>query len=234
MTSLHQRIFEDIEQKIMSGVWPPGQRIPAEHELEVTYGCSRMTVSKALSALAARGMIVRRRRAGSFVASPQMDRTVMDISDIGTEAKVAGHAYGHRILSRRIERLGTAEAAAIGEAAGAEVARVECLHIVDARPNALEKRLILLDAVPQARDETFEASPPGSWLLDQVPWSEAKHIIRAVSADAATAKLLTIERHAACLLLTRQTWQNGRTVTFVEITHPGDRYQFAGVFHPSK
>ena len=114
------------------------------------------------------------------------------------------------------------------------MARVECLHIVDARPNALEKRLILLDAVPQARDETFEASPPGSWLLDQVPWSEAKHIIRAVSADAATAKLLTIERHAACLLLTRQTWQNGRTVTFVEITHPGDRYQFAGVFHPSK
>jgi GntR family histidine utilization transcriptional repressor len=234
VTSLHQRIFEEIEQKIMSGAWAPGQRIPAEHELEVTYGCSRMTVSKALSALAARGMIVRRRRAGTFVASPQIDRTVMDISDIGTEATDAGRTYGHRILSRKADTLTTAEAQAIGGEAGAEVLRIECLHIVDARPNAWEKRLILLDAVPQAREETFEASPPGRWLLDQVPWSEAKHVIRAVSADAATAKLLMIERGMACLVLTRQTWQNGRTVTFVHITHPGDRYQFAGVFHPSK
>ncbi|NTH21843.1 UTRA domain-containing protein [Agrobacterium rhizogenes] len=44
---------------------------------------------------------------------------------------------------------------------------------------------------------------------------------------------MQIQRSEPCLSLSRQTWQNGRTVTYVEILHPGDRYQFAGTFRPS-
>ena len=63
--TLNQRIRGDIERRIHSGEWPPGHRIPSEHELTLAYGCSRMTVNKALGALAEAGMIERRRRAGS-------------------------------------------------------------------------------------------------------------------------------------------------------------------------
>ena len=31
--SLHQRILSDISEKILSGAWAPGHRIPFEHEL---------------------------------------------------------------------------------------------------------------------------------------------------------------------------------------------------------
>ncbi|NTH49168.1 histidine utilization repressor [Agrobacterium rhizogenes] len=233
MVSIHQKIFDDIERKIMAGVWQPGLRIPPEHELEEMYGCSRMTVNKALSVLAGRGMIIRRRRAGTFVAPPQIDRTVMDIQDIGVEAQNAGHLHTYEILSRKVERLDKVESDRVGIPPGAEVLRVECLHFVDSTPNALERRIIMLDLVPRARFESFEAKPPASWLLDQIPWSEAKHVIRAVPADATVARLLKIDRGEACLSLTRQTWQNQRTVTHVQIIHPGDRYQFAGVFKPS-
>lgn len=226
--SIYQRIFTDVETKIISGDWRPGDRIPVEHELAAEYRCSRMTVSKALSALAERGMIVRRRKTGSFVASPQIDRTVMDIQDISTEAELAGHEHRFEILARKIERLGEAEAQQLSEPADAEVLRLQCLHIVDGRPNAIERRIIMLDAVPRAREESFASTPPGKWLLDEVPWSKAKHVIRAVSADTTTARILQTERGEACLSLIRQTWQNGRTVTYVEFTHPGDRFQFAG------
>jgi len=232
LKSLHQKIFDDIEAKIMGGVWQPGQRIPFEHEFEQEYQCSRMTVNKALSALADRGMIIRRRRVGSFVAPPQIDRTVMEIQDISTDAKSAGHAYGFQILARKLERLGVSEASKIGEAAGKEVLRLTCLHIVDDTPHALEERIIMLDTVPAARTELFAIKPPGSWLLEQIPWTEAKHVIRAIAADTATARLLEMQKGEPCLVLSRQTWQSGRSVTFVEITHPGDRYQFAGVFRP--
>ena len=47
--SLYQRILGDIRGRILSGEWPPGHRIPFEHELTEEYGCSRMTVNKALS-----------------------------------------------------------------------------------------------------------------------------------------------------------------------------------------
>ncbi|GGD72769.1 GntR family histidine utilization transcriptional repressor [Rhizobium sp. BK591] len=232
MVSIYQRIFTDIETKIISGIWRPGDCIPVERELVAQYQCSRMTVSKALSALAERGMIVRRRKTGSFVASPQIDRTVMDIQDISTEAELAGHEHHFEILARKIERLGEVEAQQLSEAADAEVLRLQCLHIVDGRPNAIERRIIMLDAVPRAREESFASTPPGKWLLQEVPWSKAKHVIRAVSADSATARILQTEKGEACLSLVRQTWQNGRTVTYVEFVHPGDRFQFAGTFHP--
>ena len=51
-SSLHERILQDIEQKILSGQWPPGRRIASEHELTETYQCSRMTVNKVLTQLA--------------------------------------------------------------------------------------------------------------------------------------------------------------------------------------
>ncbi|PDV85645.1 histidine utilization repressor [Rhizobium sp. H4] len=234
MVSIHRRIFEDLEALILSGAWPPGYRIPFEHELVQEYQCSRMTVNKALSALAGRGMIIRRRKVGSFVASRQIDRTVMDIQDISTEAELAGHDHSYRILMRKIETLDSATAAQLGEPMGAQILRLHCLHAVDGKPNALERRIIMLAMVPSARTENFASVPPGKWLLDMVPWSKARHVIRAVSADAATARLLETERGEACLTLIRQTWQSSRTVTYVEIIHPGDRFQFAGDFHPSE
>ncbi len=152
MVSIHQRIFEDIETRIVAGVWQPGHRIPFEHELVQEYQCSRMTVNKALSALAGRGMITRRRKVGSFVAARQIDRTVMDIQDISTEAELAGHDHSYRILRRRLETLDDATAAKLGETTGSEILRLHCLHSVDGKPNALERRIIMLAMVPSRQN----------------------------------------------------------------------------------
>ncbi len=76
--SLHQRILSDIREKILSGAWAPGHRIPFEHELTAEYKCSRMTVNKALSQLAKAGLIERRRRSGSFVRQPQSQAAVLE------------------------------------------------------------------------------------------------------------------------------------------------------------
>ena len=70
-------IRRDIQNRIASGELRPGDAIPSEHELKELYGCSRMTVSKALSALASEGLIQRRRRAGSRVARNPRGRRFM-------------------------------------------------------------------------------------------------------------------------------------------------------------
>ena len=64
--TLYKQIRFDIERRILTGEWPPGHRIPFEHQLMTRYGCSRMTVSKALSELVQADLIERRGvRAGS-------------------------------------------------------------------------------------------------------------------------------------------------------------------------
>ena len=70
--TLYKQIRLDIERRILTGEWPPGHRIPFEHELMARYGCSRMTVSKALSELAQADLIERRRRAGTLCAPSQI------------------------------------------------------------------------------------------------------------------------------------------------------------------
>jgi GntR family histidine utilization transcriptional repressor len=68
--TLYKQIRLDIERRILTGEWPPGHRIPFEHELMTRYGCSRMTVSKALSELAQADLIGRRRRSGTWAPGP--------------------------------------------------------------------------------------------------------------------------------------------------------------------
>ena len=104
-TTLHQRIRADIENRILEGAWPPGHRIPFEHELMERYGCSRMTVNKALTELVKRGLIERRRKSGSYVTFPQVQSAVMEIHDVKLEVQSLGLDYSFRLDERKIRKV---------------------------------------------------------------------------------------------------------------------------------
>ena len=234
MTTLAARIRGDVERAIVTGDWPPGHRIPFEHELAAQYGCSRMTVNKVLSALAASGLIVRRRKAGSFVAMPKAERALMAIEDFAEEAARLGVPYRYERQHRAVARPGAAEARALGLPRGRDILRIAGRHHFGDAVIACEERVISLAAVPQARAEPFDAGPPGSWLLHSVPWTQAEHVIRARNADAPLAASLEVAPGAACLVLERRTWLLGALVTVVQTTYPGERYSFAGRFSPTR
>jgi GntR family histidine utilization transcriptional repressor len=186
-------------------------------------------VSKALTELSSRGLIVRRRRAGSVVARPPVHSAVLDIPDIAAEIEARGMAYGYELLERS-ERTATAEELWLGE----RVVVVACLHRADGAPFALERRLIGLAATPDAKDENFETVSPGGWLLRRAPWTEAEHRIAAVAADRETARGLDLEPGEACLKLERRTWADGRGVTWAWQTFPGQAYDLVARFSPAR
>lgn len=231
--SLHQRIRADIEARILSGEWPPGHRIPFEHELMAQYGCARMTVNKAIASLVAAGLVERRRRAGSFVAQPRLHSAMLHIPDIPIEVAARGETYSYVLLGRR-RRLANEKDPVDFSASSEtrEVLELSCLHSANGRPLGLEERLISLASVPEAAEADFAATPPGSWLLRHVPWTEAEHRIRAVGANARAAEALRVPRGAACLSLERRTWRGGETVTYVRQFFRGDAYDLVARFSP--
>ncbi|WP_428063601.1 histidine utilization repressor [Brevundimonas sp.] len=229
--TLHQRIYADLERRILSGDLSPGDRIPFEHELTETYDCSRMTVSKAISELAGRGLVTRRRRAGTFVAQPKAHAAVLAIPDLQAEVEARGQAYGYALLDRVERNARDDDEAEL--AAGGRLLDLTCLHSADGTPLALEHRLIALAAAPQAVDVDIQTLAPGSWLLTSEPWTEAENRISAIEADAMAARLLGLKPGAACLCVERRTWRDGQGVTRVWQTFPGDRYDLVARFSPA-
>ena len=64
-----EQISAELRRRISSGYYRSGVRMPAERELALEFGCSRLTLSKALGPLAAEGLVVRQRGRGTFVSN---------------------------------------------------------------------------------------------------------------------------------------------------------------------
>ena len=88
-------------------------------------------------------------------------------------------------------------------------------------------------AVPAADGADFRTIPPGTWLLDHVPWTEAEHCIRAISAGADYAKILGLPKEAPCLNVERRTWRDEVSITHVRQIFPGHLYDLTARFAPS-
>ncbi len=232
--SLHRRIIADIEARILSGEWSPGWRIPFEHELTAQYGCSRMTVSKALTQLAGAGLIERRRKAGTFVIRPHSQSAVLEIPDVKAEVAALGLPYRFAIVARSKRRATHADRARFAVEAGAWILAMTCRHDAAQRPFCLEDRLINLSAAPDAADESFAELSPGAWLVRRVPWTRAEHRISAAAARGAIATALDVAEGTPCLIVERRTWSGESPVTQVRMTYPGEAHELVARFTPGQ
>lgn len=229
---LERRIRAELEARIRDGSWPPGHRIPTEAALMADYGCARMTVHKAITALAAAGLVTRNKRAGTLVAKPPVVTAVLEIPDIAALIAARGETYEFRLLSREIRPVREDDRAETALAPGGALLALTGVHMAAGEPFGLEGRIINLATTPEAQDRDFAVEAPGSWLLRHAPWTDARHRITAVAADAMQARRLGLSRGGACLQIERWTWRAGAGVTFARQLFPGDRYDLVAEFAP--
>src|SRR5438874_9531450 len=72
---LYLQIKALLEGSLDAGEWRPGAAIPSETILAARYGASQGTVRKAIAALAADNLVVRRQGKGTFVATHTEERS---------------------------------------------------------------------------------------------------------------------------------------------------------------
>jgi len=227
---LHERIRRDIEDRILSGAARPGERIPSERELMAHYGCARMTVSKALSALSAAGLVLRRKRAGTVVAERRTESLVLDVPDLPAEIARRGQAYAWRLIGKRVRAPDPTRDEEQQVAGSGALLEIIGVHGADATPFAYEERLVSIAAVPEAAAADFSRTPPGSWLLGHIPWTEAEHRIGATAAAADWAGLLAIPVGSPCLTVERRTWRGDQRITLVRQHFVASHYQLVARF----
>lgn len=83
--SVYRNISLDLSEKIRTGVYACGEKLPPERVLMELYGVERTTVRRALELLCADGVIVKRSGLGSFVRAKDEPLTERTAEEGGTQ-----------------------------------------------------------------------------------------------------------------------------------------------------
>lgn len=228
--ALYQQVGDYIVRRIQDGTWPPGHRLPSEHELVQQFGMSRMTVNRALRDLVQQGRIVRVAGVGSFVAEDKPQSTLLHIASIGREVRQRGHDYRFVLLATERVAASPDIAVWLGLRTAESVFHSVCVHLENEVPVQLEDRYVNPQVVPAFLERDFAAMPPGDYLVQHVPFDEIEHVVDAVLPTVEQAGHLQIETSEPCLLLTRRTWTRATPVTMVRCLHPSSRYRLGSRF----
>jgi GntR family histidine utilization transcriptional repressor len=231
--SLHKLILSDVREKIVSGTWPPGFRIPFETDMAKDYGCSRMTVNKALTQLARYGLLERARKSGTYVKTPQTLSAAMEITNIRKEVEDSGKEYSYRLLHDTVRLSEADDSNKLSDSSKNSIRQLECLHSANGAPFCFEERMVNIGSVPEIEDVAFDREGPGNWLQRTVPWNSAEHQIIATLATEIVAKMLEIEPGAPCLVVERRTQNDLGNVTWAKLWYAGANHRLVANFTPT-
>ena len=76
--SLYYQVESQIREKIESGKWELGSRLPTEIELANYFGVSRTTIRQAVNGMVEAGMLIRRQGSGTYIAKSPFARNRLD------------------------------------------------------------------------------------------------------------------------------------------------------------
>lgn len=76
---MYIKIHNQIKRDIENHVYQVGDRIPAERQLAVKFGVSRMTLRQAIKTLEDEGILERRLGSGTYVASQKVQKKCQEL-----------------------------------------------------------------------------------------------------------------------------------------------------------
>jgi GntR family transcriptional regulator len=136
---LHHQVYLDLRAALDAGEWRPGDLLPPERQLAGRYGCSLITVRRALSELTHEGRVERRRGHGTTVLRPRIERDFGGTMSFAEEMQDRGLDPETRLVAARPESAGEHVAAALRIEAGSPTLYVERLRVAGGEPLLLEQ-----------------------------------------------------------------------------------------------
>lgn len=201
---LHEQLYERMLDRIRSGEWPEGERVPSEHSLIAEFGTSRGPIRQALATLRAEGAVDGGRGAPPRVRRIVPTQSFQTFVSFTDWARSIGRRPGQRVLEAARRPASEAIADDLGVETGTAIVEIVRLRLLDDEPAMLERsafplpvgRLLLaadLDAgsIYQAMQEQGLAPVRARHVFDAVP---ADEIDAAALAVAASTPLLRVRR----------------------------------------
>lgn len=224
-----RRVYLLLREAISNGVFPSGSLLPGENRLAETYGVSRVTIRKALEALAADGWIEKRLGAGSVILDRrEQDQSLSaDLASLMPQIVEMDRTTTARLLSFSYGAAPASVARALRLEHGAQVQAAVRVRSVDGRSFS-HLTTYVPEQIARNYDETDLATQPLFRLLERsgVQIDGAQQSVTAALAAPDVAKALGIAVSSPLLSLKRTVWDaSGRGVEFLSALYRPDLFR---------
>lgn len=228
---LRRRIEEAIDQ----GIFEPNSSLPPEREFAEMTDLSRVTVRKAIHALAESGAVTQRQGSGTFVSESvrRVEQSLSRLTSFSEDMSRRGMDSTSTWLERGVVLPSPDEMVTLGLSAGDSVARLFRLREAGGQPMALERAALPLDILPNPLEVTRS--------LYEVLEARGLRPVRATQKISAInladkdAELLGVPVGVAGLSIQRISYlEDGKVAEFTRSVYRGDAYDFVAELRISR
>ncbi len=226
---LHAQIADELRRQIRAGELRPGELLPSEGRLLARFGVSRGTVRQALAALRAEGLVAGSRGRPPVVCSPRLTQPFGDLLSFSSWVRGLGMRPSGAVVEFGPGPATAEEAAALGLEPGSTVYRLVRVRFADDEalmierstfPPTVGERVARLDL---ARQSIYQ-----ELARQGVVFASARHLIDAVPASAADARLLRVSPRSPLLRVRRHAFApGGEPLEWSEDRYLASRVAFA-------
>jgi len=231
---IYFQLKEAIYQKIKSGEWKRGQRIPSLRQLSGELKISLMTARQAIKSLVDERVLAMHRGHGTFILGPKVQENVTTLSSFTAEMLRQGLSPGSRVFSKEIIAGPSEVCQALELPEGTRVYHIYRLRMADDFPVGLQRSYIPAVLCPGLLKKDLTGSLSAILEADfNIHFDRGVQTIRAVQADLAEAQSLEVPFKAALLRMERISYgRNNRPCEYLTSVYRGDRYNFTVEMHP--
>ncbi len=224
---LYQQLTLSLRHAIEAGSLVPGEALPPEAELARQLGISRQTVNVALTNLARRGLVQRKRGTGTFVSEPFVEQGLGGLYSFIHTLESQGRLPSSRLLGFQA-LVDDRASPLLGGSADALVHEIRRLRLVDGEPFAIETTYVASGCGQKLPVDRLEQDPLYD-LLEKFCGLRVEHAeetLRPITIERAEAPLLGVSFGEPAFLVERIGYAAERVIELRISVIRGDRYRF--------
>ncbi len=226
---LHHQLYLELRSALDKGAWEVGDKLPTEKDLAEQYGCSLITVRRALDELRRERRIERTPGRGSFVTAPPIERDLAALTSFTQEMEARGLSPQTRLIGARAGSADARVAEYLELGQGTATIEVERLRSAGGQPLLLETVHLPAERFPGLLDHDLAQESLYGLLAERygVSLVRAREAIEPILPTRREAELLGQDPKRPALLVELVAFSgDGVPIEFCRGVVRGDRARY--------
>lgn len=225
---IYIQIHDQIKEKIESGFWQIGDRLPSERELSTQFGVSRMTLRQAIQTLADEGILERKIGSGTYVARQKVQEKMSGTTSFTEIMQSQGRVPSSKVVSYFFTVPSSSEIEKLRLSKDDMILRMERIRYADDIPICFE-----IASIPESLIKEFSKAEITRSFYQTLEekggkkLGEANQTVSAMLASEQIADYLQIKRGDAILRVRQVSYLDDATpFEYVRTQYVGNRFEF--------